>query len=65
MAEAPKRRKETPVAEWEAEIKIRRNGRLVRMDRALGSTAETALYNVHNDMERWTQDRAHADGASS
>lgn len=43
------------MAEWEAEIKIRRNGRLVKMERALGSTAETALYNVHNDVELWTQ----------
>lgn len=49
------------MAEWEAEIKIRRNGRLVRMERALGSTAEAALYNVHNDMERWTQEQDHTD----
>lgn len=44
------------VAEWEAEIKIRRNGRLVKMERALGSSAEVALYNVHNDMELWAQE---------
>ena len=45
------------MSEWEAEIKIRRNGRLVKMERALGSTAESALYNVHNDMELWAQDQ--------
>lgn len=45
----------TIVAEWEAEIKVRRNGRLVKMERALGSTAETALYNAHNDVELWAQ----------
>lgn len=44
------------MAEWEAEIKLRRNGRLVEMERALGSTPEAALYNVHNDLERWAQD---------
>lgn len=43
------------MAEWEAEIKIRRNGRLVRMERALGDSAEWALYAVHNDVELWTQ----------
>lgn len=43
------------VAEWEAEIKIRRNGRLVRMERALGENPESALYAVHNDLERWAQ----------
>jgi hypothetical protein len=41
--------------EWEAEIKIRRNGRLVRMERALGNFPESALYAVHNDLERWAQ----------
>jgi hypothetical protein len=44
------------VAEWEAEIKIRRNGRLVEWERSLGSTPEEALYAVHNDLERWAQD---------
>ncbi|WP_180993334.1 hypothetical protein [Microbacterium testaceum] len=43
------------MAEWEAEIKIRRNGRLVRMERALGDNPESALYAVHNDLERWAQ----------
>ena len=53
------------MAEWEAEIKIRRNGRLVRMERALGSTPETALYNVYNDMELWAQAQLHCDVCGS
>ncbi|HEU4754549.1 MAG TPA: hypothetical protein VFU47_15680 [Armatimonadota bacterium] len=48
--------------EWEAEIKIRRNGRLVKWERATGPTPGEALYAVHNDLERWTQD--HEDGAA-
>lgn len=52
------------MAEYEAEIKIRRNGRLVKWERALGSSAETALYNVHNDIELWAQDHDHMDGST-
>ena len=52
------------MSEWEAEIKIRRNGRLVKMERALGSTAESALHNVHNDMELWAQDQEPTDPES-
>jgi hypothetical protein len=44
------------VAEWEAEIKIRRNGRLVRCEKALGGTPTHALQAVHNDMELWAED---------
>jgi hypothetical protein len=43
------------MAEWEAEIKIRRNGRLVKVERALGDNPEAALYAVHNDFELWAQ----------
>lgn len=53
------------MTEWEAEIKIRRNGRLVKMERALGSSAETALYNVHNDVELWTQRQESAEQESA
>jgi len=44
------------MAEWEAEIKIRRNGRLVKWEKAFGSSPEGALYAVHNDLELWTQE---------
>lgn len=45
-----------PVAEWEAEIKLRRNGRLIQTERATGDTPESALYFAHNDLSRWAQD---------
>ncbi|WNN96012.1 hypothetical protein SEA_HIRKO_62 [Arthrobacter phage Hirko] len=35
------------MAEWEADIKIRRNGRLVKRETALGDTPEFALYAAH------------------
>ena len=44
------------MTEWEAEIKIRRNGRLVRVEKALGCSPKDALYAVHNDMELWAED---------
>lgn len=43
-------------AKWEAEIRIRRNGRLVKRDSALGDDPASALYAVHNDLELWAQD---------
>ena len=46
------------MAEWEAEIRLRRNGRLVKRDAALGDTAGQALYAAHNDLQLWTQDEA-------
>lgn len=46
---------DSKVAEWEADIKIRRNGRLVRREISLGSTPEAALYFASNDLERWAQ----------
>jgi hypothetical protein len=46
------------MAEWEAEIKLRRNGRMVLCERSFGSTSEEALYAVHNDVQLWTQDDA-------
>lgn len=42
--------------EYEAEIKIRRNGRLIKMERALGDTAEGALWFVGNEVEPWAQE---------
>jgi uncharacterized membrane protein len=38
--------------EWEAEVKIRRNGRIFRWEKALGGSAGDALYAVTNDLER-------------
>lgn len=38
--------------EWEAEIRIRRNGRCVRIERALGRSPGDAIYAVTNDLER-------------
>lgn len=38
--------------EWEAEIRLRRNGRCVRIERALGDSAGQAIYAVTNDLER-------------
>lgn len=43
------------MAEWEAEIRIRRNGRCVKIEKAPGDTPASALYNVHNDVELWAQ----------
>jgi hypothetical protein len=44
------------MAEWEAEIKVRRNGRLVQWEKADGRTPGEALYAVHNDIELWARD---------
>lgn len=44
------------MAEWEAEVKIRRNGRLITRDAALGETPAAALYLAVNDLERWADD---------
>lgn len=38
--------------EWEAEVKIRRNGRIYRWQKALGDSPGSALYAVTNDLER-------------
>ncbi|MFE6966856.1 hypothetical protein ACFVAJ_17230 [Agromyces sp. NPDC057679] len=43
------------MAEWEVDIKVRRNGRLVERSLARGDRPETALYSAHNDLERWAQ----------
>lgn len=44
------------MAEWEADIKIRRNGRLVKRETALGNSAAAALYFAHNDLSLWAED---------
>jgi hypothetical protein len=43
------------MTEWEADIKIRRNGRLVKRDTALGDIPEFALYAAYNDLMLWAQ----------
>lgn len=43
------------VAEWEAEIKLRRNGRLVEVAKALGGDPASALYFAHNDINLWAR----------
>lgn len=52
------------MAEWEADIKIRRNGRLVRREIGGGSTPEAALYFASNDLERWAQSHPENDTES-
>lgn len=42
--------------EWEVEVRVRRKGRLVKRDQALGDSAESALYAATNDLTRWAQD---------
>jgi hypothetical protein len=44
-------------ARWEAEIRIRRNGRLVKRESALGDDPAFALASVHNDLELWAEDQ--------
>ena len=44
------------MAEWEAEIKVRRNGRLVKWEKAAGRNPRQALYEAHNDVELWAED---------
>lgn len=50
------------MAEWEAEIKIRRNGRLVKWEKALGSSPDNALYAVWSDVVRWAEDHPASQG---
>lgn len=45
-------------AEWEAEIKIRKNGRLVKWEKSFGPNPKDALYAVHNDLELWAEDHS-------
>ena len=52
------------MAEWEAEIRIRRNGRLVTRESALGDSPESALYFAHNDLMLWAQDYEEVRGRS-
>lgn len=51
------RQPELMAARWEAEIRIRRNGRLVKRESALGDTPAAALYYARNDLERWAEDQ--------
>lgn len=44
--------------EYEAEIKIRRNGRIVKWEKALGDTPLDALYAATNDLTRELQSDA-------
>jgi hypothetical protein len=53
------------MAEWEVEIKIRRNGRLVKWEKATAVNPSAALYEVHNDMELWTQDHPESQAKES
>lgn len=43
------------MARWEAKISMYRNGRRVEISDAMADTPELALYNAHNDLERWAQ----------
>lgn len=43
------------MANWEAKISLYRNGRRVEFNDALGDTPTEALYNAHNDLERWAE----------
>lgn len=40
---------------WEVRISVYRNGRRVQTSDALGDHPDTALYDAHNDLERWTE----------
>ena len=51
------------MAEWEADIKIRRNGRLVRREVTLGETPVSALYFAANDLHLWAA--SHPESADS
>ena len=42
--------------EWEYEIKLRRNGRMVKRFNALGDSAGTALWATSTDAELWADD---------
>lgn len=45
------------MAEWEVEIKVRRNGRLVRKDSSgTCESAAFALYWASQDLSRWADD---------
>ena len=49
---------------WEVEIKVRRNGRLIMRESALGDDPQQALYFAHNDLERWAESHSEAEAAS-
>lgn len=60
--------------EYEAEVKIRRNGRIIRWEKALGDDPEFALDSATNDLrrdlqaefeERWARDEAQRARGSS
>jgi len=42
--------------EWECEIKIRRNGRLVQRSNVLGDDPASALYGAETEISRWASD---------
>lgn len=41
---------------YEARISIYRNGRRIEFNDALGGSPSEALYNAHNDLERWADE---------
>jgi hypothetical protein len=43
-------------AEWEVEIKVRRNGRMVKRFAAIGDLPKDALWFAGTDTERWVDD---------
>lgn len=45
------------MATWQADIKIRRNGRLVKREISDAESAKFALYWASNDLERWCDDQ--------
>lgn len=46
------------MTEWEADIKIRRNGRMVKREVALGDSPAAALYFASNDLVLWAEDQS-------
>lgn len=40
---------------WEVRISVYRKGRRVQISDALGDHPDDALYNAHNDLERWAE----------
>lgn len=48
------------VAEWEVDIKVRRNGRLVKRESALADNPRDALYFAKNDLMLWAEDHPDA-----
>ena len=55
MTVRPKGKSMSDEAQWEVEIRIRRNGKLRRRESALGSDALTAFENASNDLARELQ----------